>query len=205
MKLNNDYFEMLTTLSTYVIKGSEVLEEIFRDYNSGTIKEIMTEMHMVEDTADAAHHKIRNALAREFITPIDREDISMIAYEIDEVIDGIEDIVIRMYMFNIDTLRSEAFEFITVINQCAHEMHRMMTEFKNFRKSERIGESIIEINRLEELGDAIYVRAIRRLYTDETESVQILAWTELFNQMEQCCDDFEDVAELIHSVLMKNS
>ncbi|NLF20678.1 MAG: DUF47 family protein, partial [Clostridiaceae bacterium] len=98
MKLNNDYFEMLTTLSTYVIKGSEVLEEIFRDYNSGTIKEIMTEMHMVEDTADAAHHKIRNALAREFITPIDREDISMIAYEIDEVIDGIEDIVIRMYM-----------------------------------------------------------------------------------------------------------
>lgn len=204
-KKRNNYFDRLTAQTDYVVRGVEVVERIFKDFHPDEIEEILLEMHELEHSADEEHHKISRALAREFITPIDREDIAKIAHEIDEVIDELEDVVMRLYMFNITGLRKESFEFVEIFKKCALEMMRMMAEFKNFRKSERINDHIIEINRLEGEGDAIYVHAIRRLYTEETDPVLIQAWTELFNRMERSCDAFENVAELIQSVLMKNS
>ena len=78
-------------------------------------------------------------------------------------------------------------------------------DFQNFRKSTTIHDSIIEINRLEEVGDRMYTEAVRNLYLNCKDPVEIVAWTKIFDRLELCCDACEHVANAVEGVMMKNS
>ena len=84
-------------------------------------------------------------------------------------------------------------------------MKDAMKEFHNFRKSGSIHESVVEINRLEEDGDKLYMKAVRKLYLNSKDPVELMVWREIFDRLEKCCDACEDVANTVESVIMKNS
>ncbi|MFY9131243.1 MAG: DUF47 family protein [Saccharofermentanales bacterium] len=202
----NDYYALLEELVEYIHKAASFLSDTMNDYNieflsSGTLDE----MHEIEHSADIKLQELTSKLAREFITPIERQDILAIAQRIDDVTDAIEDILMRLYMYNIRELRNEAFEFVGVIMASTEVLMKIMAEFANFRRSNDIRAYIIKLNALEEEGDAIYMRAIRRLYLEEQDPIAVIAWTEIFRRLEGCCDDFEDVSQEIEYVLMKNT
>jgi predicted phosphate transport protein (TIGR00153 family) len=205
-KRKNDYFALLEELVEYIQKAASFLSDTMNDYNieylsSGTLDE----MHDIEHSADIKLQELTSKLAREFITPIERQDILAIAQRIDDVTDAIEDVLMRLYMYNIVELRKEAFEFVEVIMTSTEVLMKIMAEFANFRRSNNIRANIIKLNTLEEEGDAIYMRAIRRLYLEEQDPIAVIAWTEIFRRLEGCCDDFEDVSQEIEYVLMKNT
>ena len=161
----NDYYALLEELVEYIHKAASFLSDTMNDYNieflsSGTLDE----MHEIEHSADIKLQELTSKLAREFITPIERQDILAIAQRIDDVTDAIEDVLMRLYMYNIRELRNEAFEFVGVIMASTEVLMKIMAEFANFRRSNDIRAYIIKLNALEEEGDAIYMRAIRRLY-----------------------------------------
>ncbi|HPY64565.1 MAG TPA: DUF47 family protein [Bacillota bacterium] len=202
----NDYYALLEELVEYIHKAASFLSDTMNDYNieflsSGTLDE----MHEIEHSADIKLQELTSKLAREFITPIERQDILAIAQRIDDVTDAIEDVLMRLYMYNIRELRNEAFEFVGVIMASTEVLMKIMAEFANFRRSNDIRAYIIKLNALEEEGDAIYMRAIRRLYLEEQDPIAVIAWTEIFRRLEGCCDDFEDVSQEIEYVLMKNT
>lgn len=165
----------------------------------------MEEMHVIEHNADISKHDTMSELMRAFITPIEREDIILLIQEIDDVTDAIEDVLIRTYMFNVAAIREEALEFADVIVRCCEVLKDTLKEFRHFRKSDSIYENIVEINRLEEEGDALYTRAVRKLYLSSTDPIELSVWREIFDRMEKCCDACEHVANDVESVMLKNS
>ena len=108
-------------------------------------------------------------------------------------------------MFNVQAIRDEAVDFAKLIVKCCDTMKDAMKEFHNFRKSGSIHESIVEINRLEEEGDKLYMKAVRKLDLGSKDPVELMVWREIFDRLEKCCDACEDVANVVESVIMKNS
>ncbi len=204
-KKKNDYFALLAELVDYIHGSASFLRDNVNDYQVMFLPSILEKMHDIEHSADIKLQELTSKLAREFITPIDRQDILAIAQRIDDVTDSIEDVLIRLYMYNIQVIRKEAFDFIEVIMSSAEVLTKIMTEFSNFRRSNEIHAQIIKLNTLEEEGDEIYMRAIRRLYLEEEDPITVIAWTEIFRRLEGCCDDFEHVGQEIEYVLMKNT
>lgn len=202
---NYDYFNGFVSMVNNSCQAAELLHSCINGFEAEKLVGMMTEMHEIEHKADLEKHDMMDRLAKEFITPIEREDIVSLARDIDDVTDSIEDVLIRLYMFNIDRLRPEAADFSTVIIRCCETLKKAMEEFCRFKKSDSIRGLIIEINHLEEEGDKIYVEAVRKLYTDCAEPVEILKWRETFDRFEKCCDACEDVADAVESVIMKNS
>lgn len=204
-KREYDYFETFVRAVKHACQAAELLKETLSHFDPDTLKEKMDSMHVIEHTADIAKHEMMRELARAFITPIEREDIMQLAQEIDNITDAIEDVLLRTYMFNVLSIREEALEFADVILQCCNALIQTMEEFRHFRKSGTINESIVEINRLEEEGDALYTRAVRRLYLSGRDPIALSVWREIFDRMEKCCDACEHVANVVESVMMKNS
>ncbi|MBM6838158.1 DUF47 family protein, partial [Clostridium saudiense] len=158
-----------------------------------------------EHNADIKKHEMINKLSKEFITPIERGDIIELASEIDNVTDAIEDVLARIYMFNISVMREEALEFSNLIVRICNETSALIKEFRNFKKSSEIGKLIININELEEEGDRIYTRSIKGFYSSIMDPIRFITWKETFEYFEKCCDACEHVADAIESVIMKNS
>jgi len=186
-------------------QAASMLHESLQCYDHTKIHDRMMEMHNIEHTADYAKHEMMEHLMKEFITPIEREDIISLSQNIDDVTDSVEDVIMRAYMFNIKSIKPEALAFSKLIVSCCCALKIMMEEFHNFRKSSTIHGLIVEINRIEEEADKLYTEAVRNLYVASSDPVEIIVWTEMFNCLEKCCDECEDVANVVESIIMKNS
>jgi len=200
-----DYFKAFVDLSSYSIKAIDLLRETLQKFDRNHIEKKVAEMHHIEHSADLEKHELMNRLVKEFLPPIEREDIISISDKIDNVIDSIEDILLTIDIFNVETLKPEMFKFIDVITECCKSMNSALVEFENFKKSKELHPLIIEVNRLEEEGDALYINGVRSLYKNTKDPVELMVWTEVYRRLEKCCDACEDVANDIENVVMKNS
>lgn len=204
-KKNSQYFDDFVTMVNFSCQAAEYLQTVFQAYDPEALAQRRQEMHNIEHAEDEVKHDMMKRLAKEFITPIDREDIIQLAGELDDVTDKIDDILIRLYMYNIKTLRQEAVSFADVILRCCKALQIAMVEFPNFHKSTTLMQAIIDVNTMEEEGDALYIDAVRRLYETSTDPIEIVAWSELFERLEDCCDACEHVADALETVVMKNT
>ena len=204
-KNDYNYFDTFVRLVDYSCSASKILCETLTDYKVEELEEKLEIMHKIEHTADLDKHEMMNKLVKEFITPIEREDIISLAQEIDDVTDAIEDVLIRLYMFNIKKINPHALDFCNIVIKCCDALKKAVEEFRYFHKSKTIHEYIVEVNHLEEEGDKIYSDAVHTLFVSGVDPIEILTWRETFDRFEKCCDSCEDVADIIESVIMKNS
>lgn len=200
-----DYFDMFNQMGQISKEAALFLQETLENYSNK--EENLTKMHAIEHSGDRLHHRLIDEINRSFITPIEREDIINLGGAIDEFTDTIEDIVLNLYMFNVESLRSEALEFGKIILQACDNAILALNELKNMKKSNNdINKYIIEVNNCEENADRVYHRAMRRLFVEEEKNpIELIRWRELFNVMEDCLDAVENLASIIGTVVMKNS
>lgn len=205
MKKKNNYYKMLLELSKFTVKCSDVLHRMLLEFDYENIAAQVAELHEIEHESDMYVHEINQKLAGEFITPIEREDISLLVSQIDDVVDSIEDISLSLYIYNVNSLKPEIFDFMNIISDCGMTLENMMLKFEHFRKSKDIFEDIIKLNELENKADEVYQNAIKKLFSENNDTLHIVQWNEIFKKLENCCDSFEEVASLINNVIIKNS
>ncbi len=203
-KKGYDYYAMFMRMGEYAYEVSKELATIIENFDVENLPKAMEDMHKKEYKADTEVHDMMANLAKEFVPPIEREDIILLAQELDEVIDSTEDILLRLYMYNVHEIREEAIGFVDIIVRGCEKIKDMMKEFPNFRKSNNIHDFIVSINQIEEEGDRFYIKAIRNLYIEPTDIMDTIVWTRLFQVFEDCCDACEDVAETVEGIIMKN-
>jgi Phosphate transport regulator (distant homolog of PhoU) len=205
IKKEDNYFSTFVELVTYSCEAANLLYDIMKNYNADDLEENLKRMHNIEHAGDVERHVMMKKLAKEFITPIEREDIVAMADAIDNVTDNIEDVLLRMYMFNVTRMSEDALKMAGIIVKCCEALKDALQEFYNFRKSQTLHNLIVEINRLEEEGDDLFVASVRKLYTQGKEPLEVYGWGRTLHFMEICCDACEDVSDVIESVMMKNS
>lgn len=204
LKKDENYFDTFVKLVSHSCIAADLLSEVMHNFNPDELEEKMKQMHKIEHAGDVERHIMMKKLAKEFITPIEREDIVAMADAIDNVTDNIEDVLMRMYMFNIKTMRADALKMSIIIVKCCEALRQALIEFHNFRKSQTLHGLIVEINRLEEEGDELFTKAVRSLYVSGNDPLEVYGWGRTMHFMEICCDACEDVADVIESVMMKN-
>ena len=204
-KKDSYYFENFVTCVEYSSRAARMLEENLIHFRRENLKDRLDEIHRVEHDADQKKHEMMGVLVKAFITPIEREDIILLSQSIDEVTDKIEDVMIRLYINNVKDIRPEAVEFAALLIQCCEALSQMMQEFENFKKSKTLHECLIRINELEEQGDRLFIKSMRKLHKETDNVIDIIAWREIFNYLEKCCDACEHVADVVEQIVMKNS
>ena len=142
---------------------------------------------------------------RAFITPIEREDIMSISQYLDDITDKIEDVVLRLYMCNVSSIRQEAVRFAKLVIRCCEMVKLSMEEFSNFKKSKELRQTLIEINRLEDEGDRLYMDSMRTLHSTSKDPVEIIVWRDVFKYLEDCVDACEHISDVVETVILKNT
>ncbi|MDR1183860.1 MAG: DUF47 family protein [Coriobacteriales bacterium] len=205
-KVKFDYFNALERQGEYACEEARKLVDILRDFDPSTLPEHLDAMHEIENAADNQNHEIFTRLAREFITPIDREDIIEMAHRLDDIVDYTEDVLQQIYMYDIQTLYEKALPMAVLMERASTALYGALGEFRNFKKSAVLAERVIEVNNFEEEADKLYTDSIRDLYKNYADNpLYILTWSNVFSRMERCIDACENVADMMATILLKNN
>ena len=204
-KSDSYYFQNFIECVECGCEAAKMLEDNLNHFDTESLQEKLDALHKIEHDADKKKHEMMGILVKAFITPIEREDIILLSQSIDEVTDKVEDVLIRIYINNVHSIRPEATAFSKVIIRCCEALKEVMEEFADFQKSKTLHSLIVEINALEEEGDRIFIDSMRSLHTQVTDPIEIIAWREIYSYLEKCCDACEHVADVVESVIMKNT
>lgn len=202
---NYDYYGKFVELVDFSCKCADLLDSALTSFDLSKMDDYLKKMHHIEHTADLAKHDLMTQLAGEFIAPLEREDIVKLASEIDDITDTIEDVLIKIHMYNVQSIRPEVLEFSKLISKCCASLKIALEELHNFKKSSTLKAKIIEVNDLEEVGDALYYNTVYKLYRNNETATDLFIWTEIYSLLEKCCDACEEAADMVESVVMKNS
>lgn len=206
MAKNNkyNYFTALEEMSNFSVEAAVYLEETAKTFDPNKINLFIKKMHEIEHKEDEKRHEIMKNLLREFLPPIDREDIIQLAAKLDDVTDSIDELLHLFYILNVQTLIPEYYNFIDIIKDCCISMDLAIKELKHFRKSASIQDHIIHVNNAESKGDSLYTDIMHKLYTTDKNPIDIIRWSEIMKVAEACCDACEHVSETIETIVMKN-
>jgi len=97
-KKDSYYFDTFVELVNYSCQAANLLNQIMNNSKLKNYPKNEGNARYRAQRGPGRHVMIRK-LAKEFITPIEREDIMALADAIDNVTDAIEDVVMRMYMY----------------------------------------------------------------------------------------------------------
>lgn len=197
------FFDLFVDTATDTCQSAKLLEDLMISYTN--VNEKIRAIEETEHKCDGHVHKMLELLNRSFITPIDREDIYLIAKEIDNITDAIEATAHRFKMFNVKAIREDAKKLARLIVQCTDELANVMAELKKMKTSKVLREKIIEVNRIEDEGDEIFRSAIQMLFVAETDPLEVIKWKEIYEYLENTLDACEDVANIIEGVVMKHA
>ena len=181
------------------------MQECLTNYDYANIRTMLEEMHALEHAADDVKHEMSSALAKAFVTPIEREDLAQISTNIDEVADFIEEVLQKIYVNRIQSIMPEAIEFSAKIVECCEMMKEMLGELVNFKKPKKLHDMIIDLSHKEEECDQLYLEASLKAADFSTDVLTVIYWREIFDKLEKCADACEHVGDSIETIVMKNN
>lgn len=199
------YFSTFIACAEDACKAAHLLRDVLENFEPERLEGQLEKLHEIEHSADGKKHDIMDHLAKEFIPPIEREDIVSLSQNIDNVTDKVEDILLRIYMNNVSSIGEDAMAMMDVVVQCCEAVKELLEEFADFRRSKNLKKVVIRINDLEESADKLFMTSMRKLYTQSEDPIHIIAWREIYIYLERCADACEHVADVVESVVMKNA
>lgn len=199
------YFDNFAATTALSKQAAEYLVDCLERYDPENIEAMLAEMHQIEHRADLKKHEMSEALAKAFVTPVDREDLDMLSHNLDEVTDKLEEILQKFYIYNVQCVEPSAIEFAKQLVKSCALLCDLMVEFENFKRSKKIRDLIIKLNDVEEECDKLYLSSMRALTADTTDALKIFSFHEIYDCFESCADACEHVSECVGSVIMKNT
>jgi uncharacterized protein len=197
---DEQFFDLFNQLAGHLNSAARLVDQLFAEPHRTT--ELVRQIKDVEHQADVLTHSINVRIDKSFITPIDREDIHLLASRLDDVIDRLDGTARRVVMLHINEVREPAKQMAHVICAAAELIAKAVVAIK--RPSE-VSEYATRIKQLEEEGDAIYHEAVGALFAGNPDPLEVIRWKEVYETLEIAIDQCMGVANAVHSISIKNS
>ncbi|MCX5680962.1 MAG: DUF47 family protein [Candidatus Omnitrophica bacterium] len=198
-----NFFDLFEKQVNCAVEAARYFKELV--LAGGVSEASLSKMHQIEHDADEAAHDIIKQLNKSFITPFDREDIYALTKELDDVVDMIYTIVSRLKVYKISGVNKNIVEFASLIEQSVAGVSCAVKAMRNMKNSETISESCVEVNRLENVGDAMRDSVLGELFEKEKDPIMVIKLKEIYEDAETILDICEDVVHVVESILVKQA
>ncbi len=199
------FFDLFEESATNLVTIAGELKNLMNEHSAETRSDLVKKIHELENVGDSITHKLMIELSSNFITPFDREDIHALASAMDNVADFIDASAKRIELYNIDTITEPMKQLADLVEQSTKELAVAIKEMRNMKNVARVKEALIRVNSLENHSDTIYNYAIADLFKTEKDAIKLIKYREVLENLENATDRCEDVADVIESIIIKNS
>ena len=211
---DTEFFDLFLENAKFFHLGAVILDDVIRDPNKSL--ERIEEILGLENAADEVNEKLINKLNLSFITPIDREDIFAIAYELDKGVDMMQGALQRIIMYHAGHATKRSHALTKLLLESTEELVKAFKLLSDVKKNQReILDAVHKISDNESRGDLIYRADIGILFDEAVEAskehgasravIHLIKWKDILEDVEEALDHTKRVSDMIRGVVMKYS
>ncbi|MBK9153995.1 MAG: DUF47 domain-containing protein [Chloracidobacterium sp.] len=197
----DEYFAFFSQMGEKIEQSSDLLVQMCEEDVSKHAT-FTKRIKDVEHECDEITHKITTKLNKSFITPFDREDIYHLAVALDDICDYIDAGARAIVMYSLGVPNNHTIDLAKVIQSLSREISKTLSML---RKPDAINTHFVEIHRLENEADDIYFKAIKELFSNGSDALNVIRMKEIYEILEHATDRCESVANIIESIVLKHN
>jgi predicted phosphate transport protein (TIGR00153 family) len=198
-----NFFDLFERQVGHAVEAAAFFKEVVA--RGSVSEEAISKMAAIEHQGDNVAHTIIDQLNKTFITPFDREDIYALAKQLDDIIDMVNTILSRLKVYSITNVDQNLIEFSLVIEQSVQSVAKAVGGLRNMKNTQVVSDACIEVNRLENVGDAMRDRFLSELLTTAKDPIFVIKWKDIYMEAETVLDVCEDVAHVVDSIMVKQA
>jgi len=199
--------ELFERDTNHLLRAAKLFVQVVQTTDFAERKKRVEELRTIEHEGDLLTKEIFEALNSTFITPLDREDIRSIATDLDDILDYMEGVAQYLILFEIKDSPEPLRKFAEIIVSMVEEIHKATGWVWDLSNEKQIYESIVRISALENEADAVYFGVIADLFKEGSGKtpVEILKWKEIYQGLEDACDECKEFTHVLGNVVIKNA
>jgi predicted phosphate transport protein (TIGR00153 family) len=197
---DREFFDLFDEAAQNISRAAELLEEMLSDFPER--RELARDILLCEQEGDRITHDIFSRLNQTFVTPIDREDIILLASALDDVVDLTEETADYLILYKVEAPMEQAQKLAQILRDACRQVAGAMPRMRTF---EDIKHYTVEIHRLENDGDRAVREAMASLFEQGVDPMMVIRWKDIFERLEGAIDAAEHVADVLSAIVIKNS
>jgi hypothetical protein len=197
------FFNYFDEAAAILVRCADAYGDVVKDYSRRD--EYIAKIRQYEHECDYIVHRTLEKLDTTFITPFDREDIQKLMKAMDDVIDEIDAASKRLTLYQIREPSAWLIKQTDILVRATQLVANAVKRLRNLRRPNGLQEDLVEIHRLENLGDDNNHSAIADLYATTTDAILAMKWKEIYDLTERAIDCCEDIANTIEAIVLKNT
>ena len=199
-----EFYDLFEQEAANLVVAAEKLVDFFENY--GNVEAKAKELKDFEHRGDVITHEIIARLHRTFVTPIDREDITLLVHSLDDVMDFIEAAGRTAYLYNIAQPTERARELARIVLKMARTLNEVVPHLRRRDQFPWILKQCVEINTLENEADDVQHAALVELFeVCHLDACEVIKWREIYEHLENATDRGEDVANVLEGIVLKHA
>jgi uncharacterized protein len=198
------FYEFFEESAGYIAAAAALLCKFPKASHSEREK-LVVEIQELEHKGDDVTHKIFSELDKTFVTPFDREDIHLLASEMDDVLDFIDGSARRLMLYKIKECPDHMQQLMDCLYDSVMDLSKAIPQLRKLEKQVELRRLIESVNAHENKADQIFAHAIADLFENESNAIEIIKKKEVFVALETATDKCEDVANVLESILIKHA
>ncbi|MDR1330645.1 MAG: DUF47 family protein [Tannerella sp.] len=200
------FFPLLNSMAVAMDRSAMLLQQLLGASTEDEWAQLCKSIKDEELEGDRLVKKIFKELNNTFITPFDREDISSLADELDDVIDAINRSAHKVLLYSPEGLPESTQQLAKIIREGTEEILKAVPELERVRKSDAVIRGCTKkIKKLEEEADAIYEKGITELFHSETKIKELIKIKEIIQELERCANALNTVGKVLKTIIVKYS
>ena len=197
----NVFYELFSASAANILDGAQLLQKLV-NAPVHQREELYKALRDAEHRGDDRTHRIMREVNSTFVTPLDREDIYRLASRLDDVMDFFEAAGDLIVLYKLEWLPREIQDLTDILVRAAELTSAAMPRLKSLK---HLSDYWIEINRLENEADKLFRRFVARLFDGEFDPLTVMKLKEVAEELEAAADAFENVADTVETIAVKES
>lgn len=196
------FFVLFEKFAETLVQMSKTFHEGIQEFDQND-ESFLQKMSDFEHENDETTHRIYVELGQNFITPFDREDISLLASGLDDIADYIYASTKYIYLYKSPETAAYS-EFSLLIYKACLEIQIAIKNLNGFKNPAAVKEACIKINSIENIADDVLSQALVKLFETD-DAINIIKVKSVFEYLEIVTDKAEDVANTLENIIIKYS
>jgi uncharacterized protein Yka (UPF0111/DUF47 family) len=197
----SEFYVLFARAGDNALEVARLVDRRFREHpNSGITQE---QVKAAETANDTVTHDLIQLLNTQYLTPFDRDDIYMLAIELDDVIDELEEASDLLGLYGIELPTKHAVQQTGLLVAATEQLKIACGSLKSFVG---IQDALVELKRLEDEGDRVLREGLAALFRDDRiDPLMVIRWKDVYDRLERALDSCETAANTIGNIVVKNA
>jgi uncharacterized protein len=199
------FYSLFEEVATTLLQMGDTFKRACHEQDLTKRDAVLRSLETLEHKNDETTHRIFIELGRNFITPLDREDIHYLTTSLDDIADYIWGAAKRIVNYQINDEYNTLPAFAEIISKSIGAINTGVYALRDMKDLRSITAACVMVNSLENDADDLLDSTLLKLFSAQITAVELIKQKDIYQMLETVTDKCEDVANVIESIIIKYS